>query len=108
SVRPMIVSVGFMFLFALSRRRPISRIRPGNGGMMSGWGIMEIEPHGRRSKQHVDRNAGRGGTGYPGAAFEVNVLMTVVAVIDLVARVVNVVILHHDFTLHVNRRWRGV
>src|SRR5687768_3229497 len=97
-----------MFLFGLTRRRPILWIGSDNGLVMRRRRIVEINPHGRRSKQHVDRNMRRDWASYPGAAFEVNVLTTSIAVIDLIARVINVVIMDDNFTRHVNRRRRGV
>lgn len=58
--------------------------------------VVEIQPYRRRGKQHIDGDVRRCRSRDPRAAIEVNVLAPAVAVINLVARIINVIILHSD------------
>ena len=84
--------------------RPISRITFNDLRVVQGRGVVEIHPHGGRSQQHVDRDPARPRTRNPRAPLQPEVLVPVAAVIDIIAGVINVIVLHHDCGPHCGRR----
>src|SRR5437879_5419250 len=97
--------LSFSVVGTRSRWRPMFRLLPDNRSVMNRWSVVEIEPYRRRGKQHVNRDARRRRSRDPRAAFQIYVLSSVAAVINLVTGVIHVVVLHQDPGLHVYRRW---
>jgi hypothetical protein len=71
------------------------RILPDNPVVMTRRRIVEIDPDRRRGDQDVHRDARRLGSRDPRTPITVSVLASAAAIIDLVAGVVHVVVLHH-------------
>ena len=67
--------------------------------------IMEFHPHRWRRLQVAKRNPGRRGSGNPVVTIAVGVLMPTAAVINLVAGVINVIVLNHERGFHHRRNW---
>ena len=81
---------------------PIPGILAHDGGVMLGRSIVEIDVHRRRGEEYVDLNPGRWGlVGDPVAAVQVNIVMSPTAVVDFVARVINVIVLQEYAAFHV-------
>ena len=86
---PMAVSAAVM----ASGVVPVCWIRPDDLRVVQWRAIVKVHGDGRRRQQDVDREVQRGGARHPGRAFLVVVLVRSMAVVYLVTRVINVVVL---------------
>ena len=70
------------------------RVFANHGVVMVRRGIVEIEMHRRRKAQSVCRDMVRGGSPDPFPSVAVGVLMATVAIINLVPRIIDKIVLH--------------
>ena len=87
---------------------PILGIASDYFGMMCRWTVVEIQGNRRRGKQHAGGYSARGRTRHPRQAVLIIVMVRIVAVIHLVTRVIDILVLLDEdrarFDIDVDRK----